>query len=224
MIRLRFWTAGLASLLMVTGAEAQDRSTCAGIYCPQIKAADSAAELAPYIAVGKTWEQVKGQNTLVLKYYNRDGTLASTRTWLQSAYMQPVPGLPGKVAFVGQGTPTVALHGLVPCMRKGGFSFKGERFTCESFWQERLSDNLFGTQAVLCRAYADQIDRPLQEATCIRANEGTGGRAMGGIVMDDALVGIGAAVLARDAGGKPLRPELAGAEKTGSAILAGGAR
>ena len=40
-------------------------------------------------------------------------------------------------------------------------------------------------------------------------------------MIDDALVGIGAAVLERDAGGKPLRPELAGAEKTGSAILAG---
>ena len=224
MIRLRFWTAGLASLLMVTAAGAQDRSACAGIYCPQVKAADSAAELAPYIAAGKTWEQVKGQNTLVLKYYNRDGTLASTRTWLQSAYMQPVAGLPGKVAFAGQGTPTIALHGLVPCTRKGSFSFKGERFTCESFWQDRLSGNLFATQAVLCRAYTDQVDRPIQEATCIRADEGVGGRTVGGIVIDDALVGIGAAVLERDAGGRPLRPELAGAEKTGSAILAGAGR
>lgn len=224
MVRLRFWTAGLASLLMVTAAGAQDRSACAGIYCPQVRAADSAAELAPYIAAGKTWEQVKGQNTLVLKYYNRDGTLASTRTWLQSAYMQPLPGLPGKVAFAGQGTPKIALYGLAPCQRKGSFSFKGEQFSCASFWQERLSDNLFGTQAVLCRAYADQIDRPVQEATCIRANEGSGGRAMGGVVIDDALVGLGAAVLDRDAGGKPLRPELAGAEKTGSAILAGAGR
>ena len=125
MVRLRFWTAGLASLLMVMAAEAQDRSACTGIYCPQVKAADSAAELAPYIAAGKTWEQVKGQNTLVLKYYNRDGTLASTRTWPQSAYMQPVAGLPGKVAFAGQGTPTIALHGLAPCTRKGSFELQG---------------------------------------------------------------------------------------------------
>lgn len=224
MVKLVFWTAGLASLLTVAGVDAQDRSACTGIYCPQVKAGDAAAELAPYVTLGKTWEQVKGQNTLVLKYYNRDGTPSSTRTWLQSAYMQPVASLPGKVAFGGKGTPEIALYGLAPCQRKGGFSFKGERFTCESFWQERLSDNLFGTQAVLCRAYADQIDRPVQEATCMRANEGSGGRPMGGVVIDDVLVGIGAAVLERDGAGKPLRPELAGAEKTGSAILAGAGR
>ena len=224
MVRLRFWTAGLASLLMVTAAEAQDRSACTGIYCPQVKAADSAAELAPYMIPGKTWEQVKGNNTLVLKYYNRDGTIAATRTWPQGSYMQPVPSLPGKVAFAGQGTPMIALHGLAPCRRTGSFDFKGQRFSCESLWQSRLADNLFGTQVVLCRAYADQLESPVQEATCLVADEGLGGRVVGGVVVDDALVGIGAAVLARDTGGKPLRPELAGAEKTGSAILAGAGR
>lgn len=74
---------------------------------------------------------------------------------------------------------------------------------------------------MLCRAYADQLDRPVQEATCLVAEEGVGGRVVGGVVVDDALVGIGAAVVERDAGGKPLRPELAGAERTGGAILAG---
>ncbi len=221
MVRLGSGIIGLASLLACEGAVAQDRSACTGIYCPQVKAADAAAELSPYVAAGKTWEQVKGRTTLVLKYYDRDGSLAATRTWPQSAYMQPVAGQSGKIAFTGQGTPTIALYGLAPCSRKGSFSFKGERFTCESFWQDRLSGNLFATQAVLCRAYTDQVDRPIQEATCIRADEGVGGRTVGGIVIDDALVGIGAAVLERDAGGKPLRQELAGVEKTGSAILAG---
>ena len=224
MVRLRFWTAGLASLLMVIAAEAQDRSACTGIYCPQVKAADSAAELAPYMAPGKTWEQVKGKNTLVLKYYNRDGTMAATRIWPQGSYMQPVASLPGKIAFAGKGTPTIALYGLAPCRRTGSFDFKGERFSCERLWQSRLADNLFGTQVVLCRAYADQLERPVQEATCLVADEGVGGRVVGGVVVDDALVGIGAAVLEREGGGKPLRPELAGAEKTGSAILAGAGR
>lgn len=223
MARWLYGVTGVTSLITMAAATAQDRSACTGIYCPQVRAADAAAELAPYMAPGKTWEQVKGQSALVVKYYNRDGTLASTRTFPQSAYMQPVGDLPGKVAFAGQSTPTIALYGLSPCRRKGAFTFSGERFTCDSFWQERLSDNLFGTQAVMCRAYTDQIDRPVQEATCIRAKDGADGK-VGGIVIDDALVGIGAAVLERDASGRPLRPELAGAEKTGSAILAGGGR
>lgn len=223
MERLLYGVAGVAGLIGNSTAMAQDRSACTGIYCPQVMAADASAELAPYMAPGKTWEQVKGQSALVVKYYNRDGTLASTRTFPQSAYMQPVGTLPGKVAFAGRSTPTITLYGLSPCRKKGAFTFSGERFTCESFWQERLGDNLFATQAVVCRAYTDQIDRPVQEATCIRANEGAEGK-VGGIVIDDALVGLGAAVLERDASGKPLRPELAGAEKTGAAILAGGGR
>ncbi len=138
--------------------------------------------------------------------------------------MQPVASLPGKIAFAGQGTPTIALYGLAPCRRTGSFDFKGQRFSCESLWQSRLADNLFGTQVVLCRAYADQLDRPVQEATCLVADEGPGRRVAGGVSVEDALVGIGSAVLARDGAGKPLRPELAGAEKTGSAILAGAGR
>ena len=211
----------LTSLLGASSATAQDRTGCTGIYCPQVRAADAAAELAPFMAPGKTWEQVKGQTTLVMKYYNRDGTLASTRTFPQKAYMQAVSSQPGRIAFAGQGTPTVALYGLSPCRRAGAFQFSGERFTCASLWQEQLNDNLFGTQAVLCRAYVDQEDRPVQEATCIRADEGPG-KLAGGIVIDDTLVGLGSAVLVRDPGGKPLRPELTAAEKTGAAILASG--
>lgn len=215
--------AGLASLFVSLAAAAQDRSVCTGIYCPQGRAADAVAELAPYMAAGKTWEQVKGQTKLVMKYYNRDGTLASTRMFPQSAYMRAIAGQPGKLAFAGQGTPTVALYGLSPCRRIGTFEFSGERFTCATLWQEQLNDNLFATQAILCRAYVDQVDRPVQEATCLRADEGSG-KLTGGIVIDDTLVGLGSAVLAPDASGKPLRPELAGAEKTGAAILAGGGR
>lgn len=224
MVRWLDGIAGMAGLIAVTAAFAQDRSACTGIYCPQVRAADSAAELELYSNPGKIWEQVRGRNTLVVKYYNRDGTLASTLTWPQSGYMKPAGSLPGKIAFVGQGTPTIALYGLAPCVRKGNFGFSGQSFSCESLWRSRLADNLYGTQVVLCRAYADQISRPVQEATCLVAEEGVGGRTTGGVVVDDALVGIGAAVLARDASGKPLRPELAGVEKTGAAILAGGGR
>ena len=213
----------LTGLLAAGGAPAQDRSVCTGIYCPQIRAADTTAELAPYMAPGKTWEQVKGRATLVMKYYNRDGTLASTRTFPQTAYMQPFTARPGKIAFAGQGTPTVVLYGLEPCARKGSFDFKGERLTCDTLWQERLSDKLYGAQVVLCRAYSDQVERSAQDATCIRSNE-SGGRLAGGVVIDDALVGIGAATLERDASGKPFRPELVSAEKSGQAILAGAGR
>lgn len=224
MRRLSCVVVGVAAIACTAAASAQDRSACTGIYCPQTRAADSAAELAPYMTPGKTWEQVKGRTTLVLKYYNRDGTLASTRTVPQSAYMQPVASMSGKIAFAGQGTPTIALYGLSPCKRAGTFDFKGERFSCESLWQSRMADNLYGTQVVLCRAYADQLDRPVQDATCLTADEGAGGRVTGGVIVDDALVGIGAAILQRDGSGKPLRPELAGAEKTGAAILAGAAK
>jgi hypothetical protein len=223
MLRVGWRLAGLASLMVSLAAAAQDRSTCTGIYCPQGRASGTAAELAPYMAPGKTWEQVKGQTALVMKYYNRDGTLASTRVFPQSAYLQATASQPGKVAFMGQGTPTIALYGLSPCRRTGTFEFSGERFTCDTLWREQLNDNLFATQAVLCRAYVDQVDRPVQEATCLRADEGSG-KLTGGIVIDDTLVGLGSAVLTRDASGKPLRPELAGAEKTGAAILAGGGR
>ena len=123
MTRLDLGLASVAGLLASGVTLAQDRSACTGIYCPQVRAADSAAELAPYMAPGKTWEQVKGQTTLVLKYYNPDGTLASTRTFQQRAYMQPVAAAPDQVAFAGQGTPTVALYGLRPCARAGSFEF-----------------------------------------------------------------------------------------------------
>ncbi len=61
MVRLSFTAAGLASLLMMAGVRAQDRSACTGIYCPQVKAADSAAELAPYMAPGKDLGAGQGQ-------------------------------------------------------------------------------------------------------------------------------------------------------------------
>jgi hypothetical protein len=214
-------TAALAVILAGSGmAAAQDRSACSGIYCPQTKAADYAAEFAPYVAAGKSWEDVKGQNVLVMKYYHPDGTIAATKTWSQSSYMQPVATLPGRIAFAGQGTPTIALYGLSPCTKKGSFNFKGEKFTCQTLWQDRLSDNLYGTQAVICRAYADQIDKPVQQATCIRENEGFGGKSLkGGVVIDDALVGLGVAIIDRDATGKLLRPDLAKVETQGTAIF-----
>lgn len=224
MPRVGLTLAGLTSLLVSLAAAAQDRSACTGIYCPQVRASDSADELEAFTMAGKTWEQVRGRNTLVLKYYHRDGTLASIRTWPQIDYMKPVGGMSGKIVFAGQGTPTIALYGLAPCARKGSFNFSGQSFTCDSLWRSRLADNLYGTQVVLCRAYADQASRPVQEATCLVAEEGVGGRTVGGVVVDDVLVGIGAAALDRDASGKPLRPELVGAEKTGAAILAGGGR
>jgi len=197
-----------ASAAAAAAAAAQDHAACHGIYCPQTKAADYAAEFGPYVAADKTWEQVKGRNVLVLKYYDRTGALASVKTYPQTRYMEPAKTPSDGIAFAGQGTPTIALYGLSPCKKPGNFDFKGQTFTCDTLWQDRLETSLYATQAVICRAYTDQIDKPVQDATCLRADEGFGTKTRGGAVIDDNLVGLGVAVIDKDASGKPLRPEL----------------
>ncbi len=214
------------TLTTLGSATAQDRSDCDGIYCAQGKAAsDYAAELTPLMVdPSKTWEEVKGRNALIIKYYRPDGTFVSARTWPQMQYMKPTPALPGRIAFAGAGTPTVVLHGLAPCTRKGSLDYKGERFTCATLWQDRLSAQLFATQAVLCRAYLDQADKPVEEATCIRQTSGFGpDRSVGGVVIEDQLAGSGIVSLARDAQGRVLRPDLAREAERGAAILKGAA-
>ncbi len=223
-MRFAFALIALVPTIGAAAAVAQDHAACHGIYCPQTKAADYAAEFALYVAADKTWEQVKGRNVLVMKYYDRNGALASVKTYRQTSYMEPVKTPSNGIAFAGQGTPTIALYGLSPCKKPGSFDFKGQTFTCDTLWQDRLETSLYATQAVICRAYTDQIDKPVQDATCLRADEGFGTKTRGGAVIDDTLVGLGIATIARDASGKPLRPELvtlaASGAKTFEAITA----
>ncbi len=216
---MRLWFVLIVLVPTIGTAAAQDRSACNGIFCSQTKAADYAAEFAPYVAGEKTWEQIKGRNILVIKYYDSNGTLESVRSYPQSRYMEPVNTLPGRLAFAGQGTPIVALYGLAPCKKIGSFDFKGQTFTCHTLWQDRLETSLYATQAVICRAYTDQIDKPVQEATCLRADEGFGTKTRGGSVIDDTLVGLGVAVIGKDANGKPLRPDLAKVAARGAATF-----
>lgn len=201
-------------------AVSQDRSGCNGIYCPQSKASDFAAEFQPYLVPGKTWQQQKGKNVLIMKYYTPSGTVAQTKTYPQNIYMKPIDVGKNIVAFAGNGTPTVAIYGLQPCAIPGEFAYKGESFTCASLWQDRLAGNLFGTRAVLCRAYIDQLNRPVQQATCIREKDGFDrDHTPGGIVIDDALVGLGVVEVGKGADGKALRPDLAAAVKSGATTL-----
>ncbi len=218
------YAASALVLASLTAADAQDRSACDGIYCAQGNAAsDYAAELTPLMVdPSKTWEEVKGRNVLIIKYYHPDGTFVSTRTWPQTQYMKATTALPGRIAFAGAGTPTVVLHGLTPCTRPGSFDYKGERFTCATLWQDRLNAQLFATQALLCRAYGDQVGKTVQEATCIRQTSGFGpDRSVGGVVIEDQLAGSGIVSLARDAQGRVLRPDLAQEAERGAAILKG---
>ncbi len=201
-------------------ATAQDRRACNGIYCPQIKASDYASEFQPFVKPGVTWQQVKGQNVLVIKYYAPDGKIAETKTFPQTDYMKPTTSVNGAIAFAGAGTPIVALYGLAPCNKDGTFTFDGGKTTCANVWQSNLADNLFGTQAILCRAYIDQKDKPVQAATCIRETEGFGkDHKPSGVVIDDALAGLGVASLAKDASGKILRPDLVTAAQQGAKIF-----
>ena len=218
--------SGLALASLVSAA-AQDRNSCAGIYCAQGAAAsDYAAELTPLMVdPAKTWEEVRGRNALVIKYYHPDGNFASERIWPQAQYMKPVTTMPARIAFAGAGTPTVVLHGLTPCTRHGSFDYKGERFTCATIWQDRLGAQLFATQVVLCRAYLDQIDKAIEEATCIRQTSGFGpDRSVGGVVIEDQLAGSGIVSLVRDKQGRLLRPDLAEEAERGAAILDGAAQ
>jgi len=78
---------------------------------------------------------------------------------------------------------------------------------------------------LLCRAYADQVVKPVQEATCIRQTSGFGpDRSVGGVVIEDQLAGSGIVSLARDAQGRVLRPDLAQEAERGAAILKGTAQ
>ena len=214
--------ATLAYLLAsLAAAVAQDRRACNGLFCAQGQAAsDYAAELTPLMVdPTKTWEQVKGRTALVIKYYDRSGSFVSAKTWPQMNYMKPA-AVPGRIAFAGIGTPTVVLYGLAPCARRGSFDYKGERFTCETLWQDRLGAQLYATQVVLCRAYVDQAGRAVQDATCIRQTSGFGpDRSVGGVVIEDQLAGSGIVSLALDAHSHPLRPELAQEADRGAALF-----
>ena len=91
------YAASALVLASLTAADAQDRSACDGIYCAQGKAAsDYAAELTPLMVdPAKTWEEVKGRNVLVIKYYRPDGTFVSTRTWPQTCPAASLSRVPG---------------------------------------------------------------------------------------------------------------------------------
>ena len=147
-------------------------------------------------------------NVLVLEYYDASGKgLAGKQTYTSPERAQPVSGTSYRF-----GT-SLALNawGVSPCQhdrRLIDAKFDGP---CRDFVREGLNAILRSGPVMLCRAFADQQDKPVKNASCfILVNYAS---VYGVTKVEEYLVSGGYVSLMRDADGKPLRPDLADDER-----------
>ena len=106
----------------------------------------------------------------------------------------------------------VRLSGLMPCTSDVPVQHDDYQGTCAGLAAEGLDIELRHASVLLCRAYADQKGKPVQEATCYTYTRI--GDALESVDMvEESLVGGGWAFAARGADGVPERADLAAAER-----------
>ncbi|MGL4528744.1 MAG: hypothetical protein ACRCXM_17655 [Beijerinckiaceae bacterium] len=141
-------------------------------------------------------------NVLIVEYYDAERRKIAAQT-----YPSPERGKPsGGVRFQLPRGPTIDLWGLSPCPHERPLvdgEFSG---SCRKFAEFGMAAILRSGPVVLCRAFADQQDKPSKSASCFIL---TSYATLHGVTkIEEFLVSGGYALLARDANGKALRPDL----------------
>ena len=147
-------------------------------------------------------------NVLVIEYYDVGGkTLVGKQTFTSPERAQFANGTSYRFG------PSLILNawGVAPCShdrRLTDATFDGP---CREFVREGLNAILRSGPVMLCRAFADQQDKPVKNASCfILVNYAS---VYGVTKVEEYLVSGGYVSLARDADGKPLRPDLVDEER-----------
>ncbi len=149
-----------------------------------------------------------GTNVLVLEYYDASGKgLAGKQTYTSPERAQSISGTSYRFGS------SLALNawGVSPCQHDSRLTDAKFDGPCRDFVREGLNAILRSGPVMLCRAFADQRDKPVKNASCfILVNYPS---VYGVTKVEEYLVSGGYVSLLRDADGKPLRPDLADEER-----------
>jgi hypothetical protein len=147
-------------------------------------------------------------NVLVLEYYDGGGkSLVGKQTFTSLERARFVSGTNYRF---GQSV-TLNAWGVSPCQHDRRLTDAKFDGPCREFVQEGLNAILRSGPVMLCRAFVDQQDKPIKNASCfILVNYAS---VYGVTKIEDYLVSGGYVSLMRDAEGKPLRPDLAEDER-----------
>lgn len=141
-------------------------------------------------------------NVLVVEYYDAERRKIATQSYHGAERGKPIGG----VRFRPAGGPLVDLWGLSPCPHDRPLVDGEYSGSCRQFAEFGMAAILRSGPVVLCRAFADQLDQPSKSASCFIL---TSYATLHGVTkIEEFLVSGGYALLARDANGKALRPDL----------------
>jgi endonuclease YncB( thermonuclease family) len=157
-----------------------------------------------------------GQFQVVVEFYDRERRRAKTETFMQSAAFV---GGRGTAFSLGQGR-SIALYGIAPCARTTPVNDGGDAMPCNEAAERVLTRYLRNAPVTLCRASLEAAERAIIPATCYAYVYRPPG-LVGVSALEDELVGVGYAVLERDAAGRPLRPDLSKAADSARALKRG---
>jgi endonuclease YncB( thermonuclease family) len=147
-------------------------------------------------------------NVLVLEYYNADGkSLVAKQSFTSPERAQFSNGTSYRF---GQSL-TLNAWGVSPCQHDRRLTDAKFDGPCREFVREGLNAILRSGPVMLCRAFADQQDKPVKNASCFILVSYAS--VYGVTKVEEYLVSGGYVSLIRDADGKPLRPDLADDER-----------
>jgi endonuclease YncB( thermonuclease family) len=147
-------------------------------------------------------------NVLVLEYYDAGGkSLVAKQTFSSPERPQFASGTSYRF---GQAL-TLNAWGVSSCSHDRRLTDAKFDGPCRDFVREGLNAILRSGPVMLCRAFADQQDKPVKNASCfVLVNYAS---VYGVTKVEEYLVSGGYVSLVRDADGKPLRPDLADEER-----------
>jgi hypothetical protein len=149
-----------------------------------------------------------GTNVLVLEYHDASGKgLVDKQTYTSPERAQSVSG----TSFRFGASLALNAWGVSPCQHDRRLTDAKFDGPCRDFVREGLNAILRSGPVMLCRAFADQRDKPVKNASCfILVNYAS---VYGVTKVEEYLVSGGYVSLIRDADGKPLRPDLSDDER-----------
>jgi hypothetical protein len=151
-----------------------------------------------------------GKTVLVVEYYDGQGGVASRKGFASVAGYKAV----SPTDFRVDEDLTIHLYGIEPC--EGSMVNRQEDFagSCDEFATRGLETLLQSPKVIFCRAFVNEQNAPVQDATCYGYYNYPG--SLDTIDMfEEQLVSLGAHRVARKPDGSPVRTDLDEAEKIG---------
>jgi hypothetical protein len=147
-------------------------------------------------------------NVLVIEYYDAGGKAPSSKNVYTSPERAQSAG--GTSYRFGQSL-VLNAWGVSPCVHDRRLTDAKFDGPCREFVREGLNAILRSGPVILCRAFADQQDKPVKNASCFILVSYPS--VYGVTKLEEYLVSGGYVSLVRDAEGKPLRPDLSDDER-----------